>query len=233
MADELKLDTNYTFFGDPKRQFPRVQDDNNIDVVEFLAASELMPRFFVHMGKNFMFVKSDVQQNVHKIKAAHEAYPECKTLKEILDVEYAKGVHKKDSSCSMALMWFRRGLLFMYLLLRQLVVYYREHERIPERSKDAANLSYRHSLRDHHNLVVRGLVTVAIKFLPTPTEMVLNLAFRDDTKIPKVIDETEATLDLLKPCLNAILRYYKDHEDYASDVKSENYEQCDAWQKQE
>jgi hypothetical protein len=51
----------------------------------------------------------------------------------------------------------------MYLLLRQLAVAYRKNgDKVPDSSVNvtAAKLSYKHSLKAHHNMVVGGLVKV-------------------------------------------------------------------------
>ncbi|KAK2870886.1 hypothetical protein Q8A67_023413 [Cirrhinus molitorella] len=160
------------------QQFAPLPDTNEIATKTFLESVAHLPPFFDCLGsKVFAPIKADINGNITKIKAVYDSDPvKYETLQQILLIEKSiYGSEWPKVGATLALMWLKRGLRFIQILLQSLAD--------GERDEDNPNLirinitkAYDQALKRYHGWIVQKV----FKKRHTPTNLlILSLAVAD------------------------------------------------------
>lgn len=175
-----------------------------VDTVQFLLASEGLVGMFDLLGSAaFTVVQSDLRGNIAKVRARYEATPSLSVTLESL-VENEQG--EKKRTATEGLLWLHRGLSFTCKAL--------EHAQNDKSAQLSAAFtqSYGDTLKKHHNFVVKGIFSVAMKACPLRADFYAKLA-GDPTGGPpasqeKLNKELDEWLAGLSPILTRIETFY-------------------------
>ncbi|CAH1249629.1 PLEKHA8 [Branchiostoma lanceolatum] len=153
-----------TFFTAVEHSFTDVRLTVNGDIPTgpFLDACNDMLPFFDHVGGPAMApVKMDVQGNIRKLTQKYSTNPGvyC-TLQDIVKQEMAMNATQVKNSATDAIMWLKRGLQFSRELFIEIVQGERD-------LTVAVGNAYEKTLKKYHGFVVRGVVALAIKAVPS------------------------------------------------------------------
>ncbi|XP_048876051.1 glycolipid transfer protein-like [Brienomyrus brachyistius] len=151
-----------------EHQFREVLEDQQVDTELFLEAVSHLPPFFDCLGsKVFAPVKADIAGNVSKIKAVYSSDPgRYTTLQRILEAE--KEAHSSEwpkVGATLALMWLKRGLRFIQIMLQSLADRERD-EKNPDLIRVNATKAYEAALKKYHGWLVQKLFTAALYAAP-------------------------------------------------------------------
>ncbi|KAK6346877.1 hypothetical protein TWF696_006982 [Orbilia brochopaga] len=160
MAESSSAAEPKTWFDGLKRPWQKVSTTPGINTTEFLEASESLVTLFDLLGAaTFSPVTSDMNGNIKKVRDRYEASPAVSgTLQELVDHESKEKGNK--ATATQGLLWLLRGLDFTAKALRHNV----------NNPEEELTTSFQHSydatLKKHHNFVVKGIFTVALKATP-------------------------------------------------------------------
>jgi len=105
----------------------------------------------------FSVVQSDIKGNITKVRARYDAKPsQSGTLEELVINEQGE----KKRVATEGLLWLLRGLSFTRLALQN------SYDNHTQELKDSFTASYDNTLKKHHNFVVKGIFSVAMKACP-------------------------------------------------------------------
>lgn len=146
------------FIDTVKVSFADVPTTPGIDTTSFLEASEALVGLFDILGSTaFGPVKSDLNGNITKLRKRYgEAPDKSATLQSLVLAERAE--KKKDAT--EGLVWLLRGLDFTAKGIRHNL------ENPTEELAASFQHAYDGTLKKHHNFVVKGIFTVALKATP-------------------------------------------------------------------
>uniref|UniRef100_A0A4W3JXH0 Glycolipid transfer protein a n=1 Tax=Callorhinchus milii TaxID=7868 RepID=A0A4W3JXH0_CALMI len=169
-----------------EHQFKQLPADRQIDTKSFLDSVSHLPPFFDCLGSTvFSPIKSDVNGNISKIKAVYESNPvKYKTLQLILEGE--KEQHSTEwpmVGATLALMWLKRGLKFIQVLLQSIADGERD-EANPNLIRVNAKKAYELALKKYHGFLVKNLFQVGICSSCLPFQ----IAFLGGNNLPKSLE---------------------------------------------
>lgn len=110
----------------------------------------------------FFPVKNDVGGNVEKLKKSLAAHP-AGTLEQLLKNEIAAGTQKKSDSASIALLWLKRALQFIFVLLTKVT------EGMD--ANKAAKEAYETTLMQYHGFMVKKTFQMGLMAAPSTATM--------------------------------------------------------------
>ncbi|KAF8475699.1 glycolipid transfer protein domain-containing protein [Kalaharituber pfeilii] len=150
-----------TFFDTAKRSFKNVtvDENNGINTTEFLEAAESVVTLFDLLGSAaFKPVQSDMTGNITKIRNAQNEIggDTTNTLQKLTTAEQKAG----KKTATEGLLWLNRGLEFTAQALRN------NHSNSTEELSTSFTSAYKGTLQKHHNFVVKGIFSVAMKACP-------------------------------------------------------------------
>ncbi|XP_041825651.1 glycolipid transfer protein-like [Melanotaenia boesemani] len=149
-------------------EFKELPPDKSIDTKTFLENVSHLPPFFDCLGsKIFSVIKSDINGNITKIKAVYVKDPaKYVTLQDILEAEReAYGADWPKVGATLALMWLKRGLRFIQVLLQSLADGERD-ENNPNHIRVNVTKAYEHALKKYHGWIVQKVFNAALLAAP-------------------------------------------------------------------
>ncbi|XP_064617425.1 pleckstrin homology domain-containing family A member 8-like [Liolophura sinensis] len=191
-----------TFFSNMSSSFVdiRFQEDGEIPVEHFLQSCQsLVPLFDCLHGTAFAPVKMDYIGNIRKMEEKHKSNPtEFTSLQKMVLHEIKLKQYQHSSSATVALLWMKRSLEFMRMLLQEL-------SDGQEELLTCITNAYGKTLRNYHSWVVRGVFALAVKAVPYRDQFIKKLAIdENDAEHPEFhkllycdIDEYITALDVL------------------------------------
>ncbi|PUU75822.1 glycolipid transfer protein domain-containing protein [Tuber borchii] len=185
-----------TFFSTIKRSFKDVAaEGEQIPTTEFLEAAESLVTLFDLLGSTaFAAVQKDMNGNIKKIRDRQTSHPkESDTLQNLCNNELAEG--KRNASGG--LLWLHRGLEFTEKALRKNI----------QNPSEELNISftnaYGETLKQYHNMLVKGVFTLAMKACPYRADFYKKLG-ENEAEVNTQLEEWLTALELN----NAILSRY-------------------------
>ncbi|KAF8552973.1 het-c2 protein [Imleria badia] len=161
--------------------------DEGIDTIAFLEASEGVVRLFKLLeNPAFALVVSDLDGNITKVRTRYLAHPTQSTTLELLTLNEQS---EKKRTATEGLMWLLRGLSFTHQALHTA-----QSDSNVELSR-AFTQGYEASLKQHHNFVVKGLFSVAMRACPYRKDFYAKLAADPDGGASVAGDKVDAELD--------------------------------------
>lgn len=149
-------------------QFKELPPDNSVDTKLFLDAVSHLPAFIDCLGSSvFSLIKSDITGNITKIRGVYVKDPQrYATLQHILEAEKEDhGTEWPKVGATLALMWLKRGLRFIQILLQSLADGEKD-ENNPNLIKVNINKAYEGALKRYHGWFVRNIFKGALMAAP-------------------------------------------------------------------
>lgn len=161
-----------------EHQFVPLPESKEVATKTFLESVSYIPPFFDCLGsKVFAPVKSDISGNITKIKAIYDSDPEkYGTLQDILVAE--KGMYGSDwpkVGATLALMWLKRGLRFIQLLLQSLADGEKD-ENNPNLIRINITKAYEQALKRYHGWLVQKIFKAALFAAPYKSDFLKALS---------------------------------------------------------
>ena len=132
--------------------------DAGVDTKEFLDASKGLLGIFALLNSTaFTPVTSDIEGNIKKVEERYNNNPgSSATLEQLVINEQ----NEKKKTATQGLMWLLRGQSFTCKALQS-------SQANPNQELSAAfTTGYENSLKQHHNFIVKGVFSVAMKACP-------------------------------------------------------------------
>ncbi|KAM4634811.1 glycolipid transfer protein-like [Polymixia lowei] len=151
-----------------ENQFKALPADNVLDTKLFLESVSHLPPFFDCLGsKVFAPIKSDISGNITKIKGVYDKDPaKYATLQQILEAERdAHGAEWPKVGATLALMWLKRGLRFIQILLQSLADGEKD-ENNPNLIRVNITKAYEQALKKYHGWIVQKIFKAALLAAP-------------------------------------------------------------------
>ncbi|KAF8629861.1 hypothetical protein AX15_003222 [Amanita polypyramis BW_CC] len=172
--------------------------DTSIDTVAFLEASKGLVGMFDLLGSAaFSVVQADLKGNITKVKARYDAAPaQSASLQELVINEQGE----KKRTATEGLMWLLRGLSFTCKAL--------QHAQANKASELSTGFTkaYDETLKKHHNFVVKGIFSVAVKACPYRTDFYGKLVADPAGGAPATMERLNDGLDKWLASLSDILK---------------------------
>jgi len=197
-----------TFFGKSEVQYKLPQDDGDILVSEFLNSCNGIVEFVTFLCTAFLPVKSDIQGNITKINRVYETDPtKYASIKKLLEAESIASPGKMGVATD-ALLWLKRALEFILVFLEALVNDY--HSGQPSDTLvGISQAAYESTLKQHHNMIQRGLFAVIIRATPWRKDFMKTMALgRSDAEQQCIID-LEQYLPPMKENVKVLMDIYR------------------------
>eukprot|EP00064_Thunnus_orientalis_P007703 superscaffoldBa00000871_g7725 len=165
-------------------QFKELPPDNSVDTKQFLEAVSHLPSFFDCLGsKVFTIIKSDINGNIMKIKAVYLKDPErYVTLQHIVEAEREDHAAEWPKvGATLALMWLKRGLRFIQILLQSLADGDRD-ENNPNLIRVNVTKAYEQALKKYHGWLVQKIFNTALYAAPYRSNFLKALSKGEEVK---------------------------------------------------
>jgi len=184
------------WFETVNRSFADVPTDPGIATIEFLEAAESLTTLFDVLGSTaFGTVKSDMAGNIQKLRTRRAEAPEkSATLQELVLAERAE----KKKTATEGLLWLTRGLDFTAKGLRH------NQDHPSEELSVSFTHAYGETLKPHHNFIIKGVFSVAMKATPYRNDFYAKLGSDQVQVNQKLL----AWLDALEKDVTIIQNFY-------------------------
>ncbi|OCT98173.1 hypothetical protein XELAEV_18010403mg [Xenopus laevis] len=152
-----------------QHQFKPLPADKQIDTCSFLDSVSHLPAFFDCLGSAiFSPIKADITGNITKIRSVYESNPtKFKTLQMILEGEKElHGPQWPKVGATLALMWLKRGLKFIQVMLQSIADGERDDQN-PNLIKVNITKAYEIALQKYHGWLVQKLFQMRSAHLDT------------------------------------------------------------------
>ncbi|XP_059214555.1 glycolipid transfer protein-like [Centropristis striata] len=193
-------------------QFNELPPDKAIDTKLFLDAVSHIPAFFDCLGSSvFSVIKSDINGNITKIKAVYLKDPaKYVTLQDIVVAEReAHAAEWPKVGATLALMWLKRGLRFIQILLQSLADGERD-ENNPNLIKVNVTKAYEQALKRYHGWVVQKIFNVALVAAPYKSNFLNALSKGEEVKEEDCLANVRQFLVNYTATVDAIYEMYTD-----------------------
>lgn len=193
-----------------EHQFRQLPADKQVETRPFLEAVSHLPPFFDCLGSAvFSPIKADIAGNITKIKAVYDSNPaRFKTLQHILEAE--KEIHGTEwpkVGATLALMWLKRGLRFIQVLLQSLVDGDKD-ENNPNLIRVNVTKAYEIALMKYHGWFVQKLFKAALYAAPYRSDFLKALSKGREIKEEECLDKVRQFLVNFTATIDAIYEMY-------------------------
>ncbi|GAA6217094.1 glycolipid transfer protein-like [Lates japonicus] len=165
-------------------QFKELPPDKSVDTKLFLETVSHIPAFFDCLGSSvFSVIKSDINGNITKIRGVYLKDPaKYVTLQDILVAEReAHAAEWPKVGATLALMWLKRGLRFIQILLQSLADGDRD-ENNPNLIQVNVTKAYQQALKKYHGWFVQRIFQVALHAAPYRSNFLKALSKGEEVK---------------------------------------------------
>ncbi|XP_010875206.1 glycolipid transfer protein [Esox lucius] len=193
-----------------EHQFKQLPADRQVETRSFLESVSYLPQFFDCLGSTvFAPVKADITGNITKIKAVYDSNPSrFKTLHQILETEKEMyGANWPKVGATLALMWLKRALRFIQVMLQSLV----------DGEKDVNNpnlilvnctKAYEMALKKYHGWLVQKLFKATVFAAPYKAEFLKSLSKGREVKEEDCLNKIRQFLVNFTATVDAIYEMY-------------------------
>ncbi|XP_030625594.1 glycolipid transfer protein-like [Chanos chanos] len=191
-------------------QFPPLPDNKEVDTKIFLESVSHLPPFFDCLGsKVFAPVKSDISGNIIKIKAVYDSDPEkYATLQQILEAEkITYGAEWPKAGATLALMWLKRGLRLIQVLLQSLADGEKD-ENNPNLIRVNITKAYETALKKYHGWLVQKIFQAALYAAPYKSDFLKALSKGQETSEEDCLAKVRQFLVNFTATVDAIYEMY-------------------------
>ncbi|KAM8743867.1 glycolipid transfer protein-like [Acanthopagrus latus] len=191
-------------------QFGELPPDKSVDTKLFLEAVSHLPSFFDCLGsKVFGIIKSDINGNITKIRAVYVQDPEkYVTLQHILEAEReAHAAEWPKVGATLALMWLKRGLRFIQVLLQSLADGDRDENK-PNLIRVNVIKAYEQALKKYHGWIVQKIFDAALHAAPYRSNFLKALSKGEEVKEEDCLANVRLFLVNYSTTVDAIYEMY-------------------------
>nr|XP_057920343.1 glycolipid transfer protein-like [Doryrhamphus excisus] len=191
-------------------RFGQLPPDNSVNTKLFLESVSHLPSFFDCLGsKVFSVIKSDINGNITKIKEVYVKDPErYVTLQHILEAERQDlAAEWPKVGATLALMWLKRGLRFIQILLQSLVDGERDHNN-PNLIRVNITKAYEQALKKYHGWFVQKIFNTALYAAPYRSNFLKALSKGEEVKEEDCLENVRQFLINFTATVNAIYDMY-------------------------
>ncbi|KAG9339568.1 hypothetical protein AGOR_G00055720 [Albula goreensis] len=191
-------------------QFKQLPADKQVETRSFLESVSYLPPFFDCLGSTvFAPIKADIAGNITKIKAVYDSNPSrFKTLHQILEAEKEMyGTEWPKVGATLALMWLKRGLRFIQVLLQSLVDGERDDNN-PNLIRVNVTKAYEIALKKYHGWLVQKLFQAALFAAPYRSDFLKALAKGREVKEEDCLEKVRQFLVNFTVTVDAIYEMY-------------------------
>ncbi|XKL68013.1 hypothetical protein PGB90_003504 [Kerria lacca] len=186
--------------------FPQIED-NSIDTLEFLNASQGLVWLIEQFGFGFEPVRDDLRRNIEKLlKKYNENTEEYRCLMRMILQESRKG----EKNLTENLLWLRRGLSLMekfmsiFLQKEQMGVF-------DENMSSILNEAYEKSLKTHHGIFTQILFNVLCSRCPNRTQFLKILGCAEINDKEQLLSMLNKYLTNLQSNLEVLMIFYQNN----------------------
>ncbi|XP_039627729.1 glycolipid transfer protein [Polypterus senegalus] len=193
-----------------EHQFKQLPADKQVDTRSFLEAVSYLPSFFDCLGsKVFSPIKADISGNITKIKAVYDTNPtRFKTLQQILEAEKEMyGSEWPKVGATLALMWLKRGLKFIQVLLQSIADGERDDAN-PNLIRVNATKAYEIALKKYHSWLIQKIFHTALYAAPYKSDFLKALSKGRDVKEEECMEKIRQFLLNYTATIDAIYEMY-------------------------
>ncbi|XP_053313165.1 glycolipid transfer protein [Spea bombifrons] len=193
-----------------QHQFKPLPADKQIDTRNFLDSVSHLPAFFDCLGPAiFSPIKADITGNIAKIRTVYESNPtKFRTLQQILEGEKElHGPQWPKVGATLALMWLKRGLKFIQVLLQSISDGERD-EQNPNHIKVNVTKAYEIALKKYHGWIVQKLFQAALIAAPYKDDFLKALSKGQNVKEEECIEKIRQFLVNFSSTIDAIYIMY-------------------------
>ncbi|XP_029916009.1 glycolipid transfer protein [Myripristis murdjan] len=193
-----------------EHQFRQLPADRQVETRPFLEAVSYLPPFFDCLGSTvFAPIKADISGNITKIRAVYDSNPaRFKTLQQILEAEKEMyGAEWPKVGATLALMWLKRGLRFIQVLLQSLVDGEKD-ENNPNLIRVNATKAYEIALRRYHGWLVQKLFKAALFAAPYRSDFLKALSKGREVKEEECLEKVRKFLINFSATVDAVYEMY-------------------------
>ncbi|XP_035523355.1 glycolipid transfer protein-like [Morone saxatilis] len=191
-------------------QFKELPPDKSVDTKLFLEAVSHLPSFFDCLGsKVFSIIKSDINGNITKIRAVYVKDPaKYVTLEDIVVSEReAHPAEWPKVGATLALMWLKRGLRFIQILLQSLADGEMD-ENNPNLIRVNVTKAYEHALKKYHGWIVQKIFNAALIAAPYRSNFLKALSKGEEVKEEDCLENVRQFLVNYTTTVDAIYDMY-------------------------
>ncbi|XP_061555208.1 glycolipid transfer protein-like [Phyllopteryx taeniolatus] len=191
-------------------RFCELPTDNSVNTKLFLETVSHLPSFFDCLGsKVFSLIKSDINGNITKIKEVYVKDPQrYVTLQHILEAERQDlAAEWPKAGATLALMWLKRGLRFIQILLQSLVDGERDLNQ-PNHIRINVTKAYEQALKRYHGWFVQKIFNTALYAAPYRSNFLKALSKGEDVKEEECLENVRHFLVNYAATVDAIHEMY-------------------------
>ncbi|XP_048450232.1 glycolipid transfer protein, partial [Rhincodon typus] len=157
----------------------------------------------------FSPIKADVTGNITKIKNVYETNPtKFRTLQLILEGEKEQyGTEWPNVGATLALMWLKRGLKFIQVMLQSIADGERDDSN-PNLIRVNATKAYELTLKKYHSWIVQRLFSAAVYAAPYKSDFMKALSKGREVKEEECIEKIRQFLVNFTVTIDAIYEMY-------------------------
>ncbi|XP_055063792.1 glycolipid transfer protein-like isoform X2 [Misgurnus anguillicaudatus] len=191
-------------------EFAPPPDSKEIDTKVFLESVFQLPSFLDRLGfKVFKLIRDDIKESITTIKAVYDSDPvKYETLQQILIAEKSMyGSEWPKAGATLALMWLKRCLRFIQILLQSLAD--------GERDKDNPNLiriniskAYDEALKRYHGWMIQNVFKAAVCAAPYRSDFLKALSKNQEVAEEDCLSKVRQFLINFTPAVDAIYEMY-------------------------
>ncbi|XP_030005480.1 glycolipid transfer protein-like [Sphaeramia orbicularis] len=192
--------------------FKELPPDKSVDTKLFLESVSHVPAFFDCLeSAAFSPIKSDINGNIKKIRGVYLKDPaRYVTLQDIVEAEReAHGAQWPKVGATLALMWLKRGLRFIQILLQSLADGERD-ENNPNLIKVNITKAYEQALKKYHGWLVQKVFQAALFAAPYRSDFLKALSKGEEVKEEDCLELTRQFLVNFTATVDAIYQMYTD-----------------------
>ncbi|KAE8634276.1 hypothetical protein XENTR_v10002251 [Xenopus tropicalis] len=193
-----------------QHQFKPLPADKQIDTCCFLDSVSHLPAFFDCLGSAiFSPIKADITGNISKIRSVYESNPsKFKTLQMILEGEKElHGPQWPKVGATLALMWLKRGLKFIQVMLQSIADGERDDQN-PNLIKVNITKAYEIALKKYHGWFVQKIFQTALIAAPYKDDFLKALSKGQTVKEEECIEKIRQFLVNYTTTIEAIYIMY-------------------------
>ncbi|XP_070845693.1 glycolipid transfer protein-like [Chaetodon trifascialis] len=193
-----------------ENQFRELPPDKSVDTKLFLEAVSHLPSFFDCLGSTvFSVIKSDINGNITKIKGVYLKDPaKYVTLQDIVVAEReAHAAEWPKVGATLALMWLKRGLRFIQILLQSLADGDRD-ENNPNLIRVNIIKAYEQALKKYHGWIVQKIFQTALLAAPYRSNFLKALSKGEEVKEEDCLANVRQFLVNYSTTVDAIYEMY-------------------------
>ncbi|XP_074557873.1 LOW QUALITY PROTEIN: glycolipid transfer protein 3-like [Curcuma longa] len=181
-------------------------EESKVSAMPLLAASNLLLHLLDKIGPTMLVLRLDIQRNVERLEEVFMLDPSLNSsLIEIVKKEVGEGTSRKAGSCSKAILWLTRSIVFGLTLFQKL-------DKNPKlKLEQVVEEAYSEVLKPWHGWISSAAYKIALKLVPE-RETLIRLLMGQEQDYEALKQDVKSYVSVIQPLLDeicALLRTYQ------------------------